>query len=200
MSARGLLRTTVAVATLATIAAACSGSGGLAHGCPSGFLGDPAATPSFTFLARTAAGTAAEIVESDGAPLLPAPQGGFVLFAGIRATNVDSCALNVTGALRDETTNLVIGLEGRPIRLVATSGGYGVPDDPAGLENWSNIPVCPSAAATRGILGTSYRLEMQITDRGGRTASGSLHVVPFCGDASQYCMAVCSSGTAALVR
>ena len=175
--------------------AACDGLSRPKHSaCKNGFLGSPSATPTFSFLVRTSSGGSSAISENAPVPLLDAPQGGEVLFAGIRATNLDSCAVQLTAALRDETTNQVIGLDGRPVNLIASSGGFGVPDDPQGLENWSNVPVCPSAAATRGILGTSYRLEIQLRDHAGRTASNSIHVVPFCGNSltTGWCMSLCA--------
>lgn len=184
----------MALACAAWLGAACSGGGGH-HGasCPSGFVGDPQAAPTFSFVALSTAGIAT-LSEGDGAPLLFAPQGGMVFFAGIRATNLDTCGVTLTGALRDETTNKVIGLDNRPVALEDDGTGFGLPADPTGLENYSNIPTCPSAAATRGILGTSYRLEITLIDRTGRQATGAIHVVPFCGNSADvpYCEQMCA--------
>ena len=54
---------------------------------------------------------------ADGGPLaiLQPPQGGRVVFVGVRATNVDGCGLQLTGALRDETSRQV-----RPTRAPST--------------------------------------------------------------------------------
>ena len=134
------------------------------------------------------------LTSSGAVPLLDAPQGGDVLFAAARIKNVDSCGMNFTGDLRDPGTNRVIGLEGRPVNLRLASDGFLEPADPQSLSDWSNIPVCPSAAATRAIVGSAYLLELKIEDGGGRTAFASMTVVPFCGNPStaDYCHALCN--------
>ncbi|MCC6999828.1 MAG: hypothetical protein IT370_34820, partial [Deltaproteobacteria bacterium] len=81
----------------------------LAAGCPKdppdpcqlGFVGDKAAQPSLEVIYLYADGTVRPALEGGEAPLIEPPQGGRVIFAGVRARNVDACAATLSGALRD---------------------------------------------------------------------------------------------------
>jgi hypothetical protein len=158
------------------------------------FIGSESIATEMTIVARTVEGSAMAVVEGGPIPVLGAPQGGDVMFAGVRARNLNGCGVNVTAALRDEGTDRIIGLDGRPVNLTPGPDGWGMPSDPIGLSDWANIPVCPSAAATRSVVGSAYLLQFTLTDQGGRTAQASLHVIPFCGDpqTAGYCTTLCA--------
>ena len=97
------------------------------------------------------------------------PQGGQVIFVGIRATNVDGCALQLTGALRDLATQEV-RVDSRTVDLIPRGDGWGVSgmrDIGLGVANFANVPVCPNEWSSTNIYGTVYGLEVTAQDRGG---------------------------------
>lgn len=117
---------------------------------------------------------------TDGAvvPMMAPPQGGIILLVGVRAKNVDGCALQLTAALRDPGTNQVIAIESRPAQLRLGSGGWGVPVE-SQFFSMANLAVCPAAAATRDVFDQPWRLELTIDDR-GRAATTAVTIVPSC--------------------
>lgn len=132
---------------------------------------------------------------ADGATidLFRPQQGGKVVYAGVKARNVDGCAVDLTAALRDPGGNQVIALEGRPTRLTAQADGWGWPTDP--FNQLANLPACPNAAAARDVDGNRWTLELRLDEHGGRTATITLGVVPRCAvpDEAVECACECDS-------
>jgi hypothetical protein len=136
-------------------------------------------------------------VDGGPVPIISPPQGGRVIFAGARATNVDGCGLQLTGALRDESSHQV-RVDSRTIDLTATGDGWGasaVGTATGGISNFSNIAVCPNEWATTDVYGHAYELEVTIQDHSGRSASQTLVVTPYCSEPSNaaYCMCICAA-------
>ena len=97
----------------------------------------------------------------------------------------------VSAALRDMSTNLVVGLEQRPVTLHRRSDGWAIPPDPAALSDLANVAVCPSSATT-SIDGVPFRVEVKVI--GLTTAdspSASTIGVPICD--SDYCRNECAN-------
>ena len=204
-----MLRRALFLLGLAPALAACSPSPGPAapdagpdagpHGCPYGFLGDASMQPALEVIALDTSGDLSPLTSSpvkDGgtiALLLP-PQGGRVIFAGVRATNLDACGVQLDGALRDETTKQV-RLDQRTINLVPSGDGWGQSntDDPS---TFANVPVCPNEWSKTNLYGTEYQLEMSVTDKNGRTASLALEVTPTCAEPQNLaqCLCICQGG------
>ena len=168
--------------------------------CTVGILGDPAGAPDFQI---TAPGPTADVVLADGndvALALP-PQGGRVIFAGVRATNVDGCALQISGAVRDLSTQQV-RVDSRTVNLVRGSDGVwgtsGIPGTPPNsqLANYSNIPVCPNEWASSDLFDHTYQLEMTIRDRRGKELTKTVKVIPRCSEPSEAaeCACICKVG------
>ncbi len=67
--------------------------------CPAGYLGDRAKDPIIELRALRADGTDVPIADGADLAVLFPPQGGRVAFVGVRATNLDGCGVQVTGAL-----------------------------------------------------------------------------------------------------
>jgi hypothetical protein len=132
--------------------------------------------------------------EGDMVTLAFPPQGGRVIFAGVRATNLDACGVELGGAVRDETT-MEVRLDTRTVNLLPSGDGWGS-SDPSDVSTFSNIPVCPNEWSKTNIYGTQYRLELTITDRSGRTASQSLDVTPECSEPANAteCLCICKGG------
>ena len=127
---------------------------------------------------------------ADGAqvPLLGAPQGGHILLVGARVKTASACQLTATAALRDTTTQRVLGLEERPLLLDERADGWAVP--PSTLDAMPNVAVCPSAAATSNVYDHEYRLELTLSKSGRQLASLSAMITPTC---SQNALAFCQS-------
>ncbi|MBK9033578.1 MAG: hypothetical protein IPL61_20330 [Myxococcales bacterium] len=119
-------------------------------------------------------------VLTDGAVvrMIAPPQGGIILLVGVRAKNVDGCAVQLTAALRDPGTNQVVGLESRPAQLRVGVDGWGVPVE-AHFFSMANLAVCPAAAATRDLFDQPWLLELSVDDD-GRQAMTSVTIVPSC--------------------
>jgi hypothetical protein len=140
-------------------------------------------------------GQAVNVVE-DGAtvPLIFPPQGGRVIFAGVRATNLDPCAVTLAGALRDEAT-MEVRVDTRTVNLVPASGGW-VESDPTDASTFSNIPVCPNEWSATDLYGAAYQLVITVTDSGGETATKTLEVHPTCAEPDNLaeCLCICMAG------
>lgn len=119
-------------------------------------------------------------VLTDGAvvPMIAPPQGGIILLVGVRARNVNGCAVQLTAALRDPGTNQVVGLESRPAQLRVGVDGWGVPVE-AHFFSMANLAVCPAAGATRDVVDQPWRLELSVDDD-GRQATTAVTIVPSC--------------------
>jgi hypothetical protein len=160
--------------------------------CPIGDLAQPI---EIVTVVRTPDGHTEEVHSGGAIPLIEPPQGGQVVFVGVRARNLDGCGVVITATLRDPCTNDVIGLEARPVDLTASPSGWGEPSAPADIGSFANVPVCPSSAATRGLDGQRYLLEVDVRDRDKRTAHATLEVIPTCAETS-LCPKECRGGPA----
>jgi hypothetical protein len=176
-------------------------SPGEAATCPSvGFLGDEAGAPDFDMQILEADQSVAALVDGDTVPMILPPQGGRVIFVGVRATNVDGCGLQLTGAVRDLTTQQV-RVDSRTINLIDTHDGYGVSgmqstSVSSAIPNFSNVALCPNEWSPTNIYGTVYGLEVTIQDRGGRQLTKKIHVTPACGQPENLsdCLCLCKGG------
>jgi hypothetical protein len=137
-------------------------------------------------------GNVSVLDENGEFPLISAPQGGFIaLLAPRMKTEVTRCQVQISAALRDMTTNLVVGLEQRPVTLTRHSDGWAIPPDPAGLSDLANVAICPSSAST-AIDGNPFQIEVKViglttADSPSTTTIG----IPSC-NGSQYCQSECS--------
>lgn len=201
-----LLRDFGAVATLALASAGCSSSttgatepvdGGTdGKTCAAGFLGDGGA-PTLELDVLQSDGTVVPVVQGDTVPLEFPPQGGQVIFVGIRATNVEGCALQLTGALRDLATQEV-RVDSRTIDLLPTGDGWGVSglSGMASAANFANVPVCPNEWSSTNIYGNVYGLEVTAQDTKGHMVTQKIHVTPQCSEPAlmEECLCECQAG------
>jgi len=172
--------------------------------CPTGYLGDPALEPQVELRALKADGTDVPLNDGDDLAVIFPPQGGRVAFVGVRATNVDGCAMQIIGALRDPETNQV-RLDGRTVNLKRQSDGWGTTGqgttsniaDSAEIGDYSNVPLCPNQWANRDIFDQPFTLELVLTDRLKKTVTKKINVVPRCaepGDKEVACHCLCRKG------
>jgi hypothetical protein len=146
------------------------------------FIGSEGAAPELEILHRVMDGGFETTLSGASIQLVQPPQGGKMLFVGVRARNLDGCPLQITAALRDQCDDTVVSLERRPVVLEDDGSGWGVPVDPIELNNYSNLPACPRAGNIRNIQGEPYLLRVRAEDKAGREASAELMVTPVCGE------------------
>jgi len=183
-----------AVAWALICAAACSSPG--ASG-PCGFLGSTSAAPELQLLAVRSDTSVVPLNDGDSIAILTPPQGGRVVFVGVRATNLDGCGVQLNGGLVDPKTTQVRP-DSRTVNLTPTSDGWGVSGSAHGsaagaISSFLNIPVCPNQWSTTDIEGNDYGLEVIVTDREGRKATKSIRVTPECGEPAnlEQCQCLC---------
>lgn len=184
-----------------------SGNGGVESGpstCPAGYLGDVDAPIQMELRALKADGTDVPLNDGDDLAVIFPPQGGRVAFVGVRATNLDGCAVQITGALRDPSTQQV-RLDGRTVNLKRQDDGYGVAGmgtgsniaDSAEIGDYSNVPLCPNQWASKDIYDQPFELELLVTDRNRKTMSKKITVTPRCaepGEKETACRCLCRNG------
>lgn len=149
-------------------------------GCPFEFLGDADKPVEMELLYRGVDGTTHPLEDGANLPMIVPPQGGWVVFVGARATNVDPCGLTIKGVLRDGASEQ-IRLDERTTNLEPLGDGWGAPID-GDISTFSNIPTCPNQWASIDLPGNSIELTYSMTDRAGRSASSTLDVVLDCAE------------------
>jgi hypothetical protein len=158
--------------------------------CP---IGDRTQPIEIVAVHWVAGGDIGDLADGGAVDLVRPIQGGKVVYVGVRARNLDGCNAQLTAALRDPSTQQVIALEQRPVRLVEGSDGWGRPEST--FDHLANVPACPNAAAARDVDGATWRLELRIEEPGGRMAETALSVVPVCTLAgeTEECACECDS-------
>jgi len=146
--------------------------------------------------------TAIEIVAADGnsvvrplatggdLSLLVAPQGGFITLIGPRiAVTSDRCQVQVSAALRDPATNVVVGLEQRPITLERV-GAWAQPPSPASISDLANVALCSSP---QPVVDQTFEVEVDVLDEDGqKIISATSTAVPRCAASDSYCTTSCA--------
>src|SRR5581483_892116 len=103
----------------------------LLAGCPSGprcsagFIGDPKLPVEIEMLITDGASQMFSLVMmGEQAPVEPPPQGGYVMYVGAQARNLDACGVQIGGELRDPDTNDQVGFDARTTNLILGSDGW----------------------------------------------------------------------------
>jgi hypothetical protein len=147
--------------------------------CAVTFIGDPSQPPEIQMLITDGASqTFAMVMSGQAAPVEPPPQGGYVMYVGAAARNLDACGVELRGELRDPATNDQIAFDARTTNLILGTDGWGRPD-PSNNSNVSNVNACPDYTP-KDVQGKTYLLGMTVVDRENRKASLSIPVVPTC--------------------
>lgn len=162
--------------------------------CAAGFLGDPAGDAAMEIIALGVEAASAVVEEGGEVALILPPQGGRVIFAGVRATNVDACGAKITGVLR-ETSSGKIQIDARTVNLKAFGDGWGGSSD-TDISTFANIPICPNQWASQDAFGKEYELEVSLKDRGERTVKKTVRVTPACAEPANeaQCLCICKGG------
>ncbi|MBL9022948.1 MAG: hypothetical protein JNL21_12170 [Myxococcales bacterium] len=193
------------VATLAASILACSDDEGTtstttssstgAPTCTLPFIGDQTKSPELELFYYGADQMDHPLTEGGGIDIIEPPQGGRVLFVGVRATNVDPCGVTLTGALRDPATTLV-RFDTRNFNLKDDGAGYGRSAE-GDIASYANIPVCHNTWLETDIYGSTFSLEVTLKDKRGLESMKTISVVPACaepGDKQVQCECICKGG------
>ena len=170
-------------------------------GCTTPFQGDPSQPIQLEIIYVDQSANTVALSECSDVEIVKPPQGGRVVFAGVRATNIDPCYAKLIGVLRAPDGSISgSGPDNRTVTLVPIAGRPGwVQSDPSGdLQNagyagFANLPLCPNYDPN-DVQDRIARIEMTIKDRGDRTAVKSVTVVPRCratdptDEAQCYCL------------
>jgi hypothetical protein len=112
-----------------------------APGCMLAYVGDKAADIEMEVLILGTGSASSKVSEGSMVPLIFPPQGGEVIFAGVRAKNLDPCGVKITGALRDLDSNLV-QVDARTVNLDDPGDGWARSTD-SDIASFANISVVP---------------------------------------------------------
>ena len=166
-------------------------------GCGVGFLGDPSKDMVLEVRALHVDGTDQPLADHGDLALVFPPQGGRVAFVGVRATNVDPCGLQLTGALRDLATQQV-RVDARTVNLIPSGDGWGTSAPPmqtisAARDAYSNVPLCPNQWASTDVFDHEFQLEVTVKDRLKRTSTTTIKVTPRCSEPGHEveCRCIC---------
>jgi len=171
-----------------------SDAGPDAKTCTLTYLGDKTKDPELELVALGADYASSAITDGAKVALLFPPQGGRVVFVGVRATNLDPCAVKLAGAMRDVTSKQV-RIDTRTINLEPATDGWG--QSSAGdIASFANVPMCPNQWSTTNIYGTEYEVEVTLTDRDKREVTKTIRVTPECAEPSlsAECTCICKGG------
>lgn len=177
------MRTALLVAGMLPALSACTSGGDDPPPAKRCFVGDESELPEIELVYRDAEGRMQPLEPNGRVPLILPPQGGKVMFVGVRARNLDGCPITLSTSLRDICGDAVIALERRPVQLEPTGDGWLAPLQPTELSNYSNLPACPRANINRDIHDQPYLLTVRAEDKDGRMAEASLEITPFCAEA-----------------
>ena len=133
------------------------------------------------------------LADGDALGLAVPGQGGYVLYAGVRARNLQACGVTMSAQLVDGTTGQSLtGLDQRQSDLTTPSGDYFLPANDELLFALPNIPACPDPLG-KGVQGKSIVLQVTVTDRTRfKAATVRVNVVPTCPQSLQAnCQCVC---------
>jgi hypothetical protein len=163
-------------------------------GCTLPFIGDSTKETELELIALKADYTSAPVAEGDSVALLFPPQGGRVIFAGVRARNIDPCSVQLTGSLRDLDTKQIRS-DTRTINLHASNDGWGQSSD-GDIASFANVPMCPNSWSKPNIYGTKYELEVTLTDRAKHKVTKTVGVIPACAEPENAaeCACICKGG------
>jgi hypothetical protein len=193
------LQRAAALATLLALGNACSSpdppvADAGPDGCTLGFLGDPAGAPEMELVALGPDGKVETIADGASVPLMFPPQGGRVVFAGVRVRNVNACQARLAGALRDLSTQAV-RIDNRTVNLTPESGGWGgsVGTD---ISTFANIAACPNQWASQDIYDHEFELVVTLTDKDKRKVTRTVRVTPRCSEPGREaeCLCMCRLG------
>lgn len=115
------------------------------------------------------------------------PQGGQVVYVGVRLQNFEGCRLELSASVLVPDSGHLETEEKR--RVDVTLGGQSDPADPA---NFANVPVCPNFGV-RDFPGNDWRLVVEAKQRDGKKVSTTLPIAFSCAAGGPDCACECAA-------
>jgi len=166
---------------LPTLAIACACScapasdADIAARCP---IGDPSQVAALEIVHLDANLETVKTVPYARVPLIQPAQGGWIVFLGARATNLDGCRVDLTTSFRDGPDGAIIKVDRRPTLLDDTGDGWAI----TRTSLAGSLPICPQVTATRDLHDEPYEITVALDDGYGQRASQAMVIIPFCPD------------------
>ncbi len=159
--------------------------------CTQHQLGDAGAAIALQLVTLDNSAELVALNDGDPVRLAPPSQGGFVIYAGARATNLMACGATTAAELVDASGLALTNLDQRTTSFVDPAGAFfGASPDDLTYE-LPNIPACPDHLG-RGVAGQPAFLRVTVTDVNGKTATAQVKVVPTCaGGDNGFCACAC---------
>jgi hypothetical protein len=146
--------------------------------CEQHAIGDDSQPIQLTPITIDQTGQALPVPDGGAVYLQAPPQGGYVSYAGVAATNLQACDVQVTGEFLDPSSGTPLSnLDGRSNDFINPRDGTYYPEN-----NYSmipNIPVCPDALGGH-LVGKSATLRVDVTDANGKKARLDWPVIVSC--------------------
>jgi len=167
--------------------------GGVIGGCRLPYVGNPNEPMEVNVVAIGPGYELVPVTDGSDVTLMFPPQGGRVVFAGVRARNLNPCAVRLSGALRDPSSQQV-RLDSRIINLQIAEDGYGQ-SDVTDIFTFANIASCPNQWSDQDLMDVPYELTVSLTDKDDRNVTHVLQVFPRCNEPGQVeaCLCQCDS-------
>ena len=166
--------------------------------CGVGYLGDPAAPMVLELYYLGVDLLPHELPPCGAIDIVEPPQGGRVLFVGVRATNLDPCHASLGGQIRDPSDGTILGSQMRSTEFqpIAGRSGWGITSRGAGEMNdfsyTSHIAVCPNRSESgHDIQQQPALLEIEVIDMSGKRGRVSQRVIPRCAEPGTTKHALC---------
>lgn len=170
-------------------------------GCTGAYLGDPERPMELELFYLGSDLLPHDLPACGPLDIVAPPQGGFVTFVGVRATNLDPCNAKMAAGLRDPRDQSLLGLEARSTIFAPIAGrpGWGATsaggDSENGYRYVANIPACPNMSSDehpRDIPQEVTLVDILITDQRGKKAEIVVRAVPRCAQATVAARAFCN--------
>jgi hypothetical protein len=167
--------------------------GGITGGCILPYVGDKNAPMEMDVIALGVGGKLATLSDGSDISLIFPPQGGRVVFAGVRARNVNPCGVRLAGAIRDPLSKQV-RIDNRILNLQVTADGY-AQSDPGDISAFSNIASCPNQWSAQDMMDLPYELTVTLTDTDDKKVTKVLQVIPRCDEPGEIdgCRCICAA-------
>jgi hypothetical protein len=163
-------------------------------GCDLDYLGDPDLPMVIEPVFMAPDESVVPLADGDTLPLVFPPQGGRVVFVGVRATNLLPCGVKLTGAARDLVTGQ-LRFDARTMNFVPGPDGKGGSIE-GDLSTFSNVPICPNQWASVDAFDQTFGIEIQVQDRDGKKGEVMLQAKLACAEPAneEGCKCICKEG------
>ena len=185
--------TTINLSACSTPSNPPSEDAGIIGGCTLPYVGNRDVPMELNIVALGPNGKLVPIEDGSDITLMFPPQGGRVVFAGVRARNVDPCGVRLSGALRDPVSKQV-RLDSRIINLQVADDGYGQ-SDVGDIFTFANISACPNQWSDQDLMDVPYELTVTLSDKDEKKVTKIWQVIPRCDEPGQIggCRCQCDS-------